>query len=342
MAVTVLGGGSWGTALAQQASRNGHAVTVWAREAEVVDGINGGHVNPLFLDGVPLSPRVKATSDITASVRGAEMVLIVIPSQFVRSHVVRLRDHLPTGAPIVICSKGIENATLATLDQVLEEELPGKYHKQISVLSGPSFAREVGLGMPTNMTVAARDRDAALAVQRAMSTKRFRIYTSSDVVGVETGGALKNVIAIAAGACDGLGLGTNGRAGLITRGLTEMARLAVGMGGRPETLFGLSGLGDLVLTCTGELSRNRRFGMQLAAGKTVAQIQADMHMVAEGVPTSRSVQALAAKLGIDMPISHQTYQVVHEGKSVRDAMDTLQSRRPRDEWSIEADVAPPV
>jgi len=332
--VTVLGAGHWGTALAHLAGRQGHEVTVWALEPEVVDGINHEHRNPVFLDEVELPGSVRATGDLGESVRGAEMVLVVIPSQFVRSYMVAIREDLPPRIPVVICSKGIEQSTLCTMHQVLKEELPGKHHSGVSVLSGPSFAVEVARQFPTNVTVAAEDHGVAEAIQKTLSTRDFRIYTSTDVLGVELGGALKNVIAIAAGAADGMGFGHNSKAGLMTRGLAEITRLAVAMGARPETMAGLAGMGDLILTCTGHLSRNRQVGEWLAKGKTMEDLRREMRQVAEGVATSKSVHELAAREGVDMPIAEQVYQVVHRGRSVPAAMEALLARALRPEWDL--------
>jgi glycerol-3-phosphate dehydrogenase (NAD(P)+) len=330
----VLGAGHWGTALAHLAARSGHRVTVWAREPEVVAGINEQHRNPLFLKEVDLPGAIRATGDLGGAVREADMVLVVIPSQFVREHMVAVREDMPPRIPIVICSKGIERESLCTMHQVLKEELPGKHHQGISVLSGPSFALEVARCYPTNVTVAAADHGVAQQVQRSLATRDFRIYSSTDVLGVELGGALKNVIAIAAGAADGLGFGHNSKAGLMTRGLAEITRLAVTMGGRPETMAGLAGMGDLILTCTGDLSRNRQVGEKLAQGKTMTQLREEMRQVAEGVTTAASVHALASREQVEMPIAEQVHQVVHQGVSVPDAMEALLARELKPEWVL--------
>ncbi len=330
----VLGAGSWGTALACQLARRGHEVCLWAYEEEVAQGINEQHRNPLFLSEVALPENIRATTDLTEAVTGAELCLVAIPAQFVRAWMVRVRDDLPRDIPIVICSKGIEQETLCTMHEVLTEELPGKHHRGICVLSGPSFALEVARDMPTNVTVAGRDPDMARRVQDLVASRHFRIYTSEDLVGVELGGALKNVIAIAAGAASGLGLGYNSTVGLITRGLAEIARLAVAMGGKPETMMGLAGVGDLFLTCMGKLSRNRTVGEKLAQGKTWPEIHAEMRMVAEGVATSVSVVGLAERHEVDMPICRQVYEVLHQGKSVQEAMQSLLDRPLKPEWTF--------
>jgi glycerol-3-phosphate dehydrogenase len=325
----VLGAGSWGTALSVLLARRGFAVTLWAREEAVCRAVNETRRNELFLPQIELPAAVRATADMEECVADAVLVLIVIPAQFVRENVRRLRDALPVGAPLVLCSKGIERGSLMLLEAVLHDELPGKYHAGLSVLSGPSFALEVAQGLPTNVTVAARRADVAARVQRSLGGKMFRVYTSTDVVGVEVGGALKNVIAIAAGASDGLGFGHNTKAGLMTRGLAEMTRMTVALGGDPLTLSGLSGMGDLVLTCTGHLSRNRAVGEALARGVDPRDVLSGM--VAEGVETSRSVYELARRIGCDMPICTEVYRTLHEGKPIQEALETLLERKPKAE-----------
>jgi glycerol-3-phosphate dehydrogenase (NAD(P)+) len=330
--IGVLGAGSWGCALAHHLTGRGHSVELWAFEPAVAAGINERHQNPLYLSDVALDARLQATTDLERAVHQAEMILIAIPAQHVRSYLVQVRDRLPPGIPLVICSKGIERRTLATLDQVLLEELPGKHHAGICVLSGPSFAAEVARGMPTNLTAAAREVATAKAVQAAIATRTLRVYTSDDVVGVEIGGALKNVIAIAVGASDGLGFGLNTRAALITRGLAELTRLAMAMHGKPETMLGLAGVGDLVLTCTGDLSRNRQVGKLLALGQSRATIERDQRTVAEGVPTAESAYELARRHEVDLPITEQVYRVLYEDKTVQDAMAALQDRSLKEEF----------
>jgi glycerol-3-phosphate dehydrogenase (NAD(P)+) len=332
MRVSVLGSGSWGTALANLAAGRGHRVMMWAFEPDVVEGINNRHQNPLYMKELALPPNVRATGDIRAAVHDAEMVLVVIPAQHLRENVVAVRNDLPAEIPLVVCSKGIERKSLATMEQILTAELPGKNHAGIAVLSGPSFAYEVSRHSPTNVTVAARERATAQRVQQALATRSFRVYTTDDVIGVELGGALKNVLAIAVGAADGLGLGHNTRAGLITRGLAEISRLAVNMGGRPETMLGLAGVGDLILTCTSDLSRNYQVGRLLAQGRTIKEIQESMRMVAEGVPTAESVYHLAQTRGVEMPISEQVFRVLYQGLAVVDAMRALQDRTLKEEW----------
>ena len=332
--IGVFGGGSWGTALANALGGTGHDVTIWALEPEVVSGINERHRNPLFLKDTLLEPSVQASSDMADVVEGAELLLFVIPAQFVRPKLRELRDRLSPDAPLVICSKGIEQKTLCTMEEVFKQELPERLHHLVSVLSGPSFAAEVASGLPTSVTVAARDLEVARRVQKMVAARHFRVYTTDDVVGVEIGGALKNVMAIVVGGCDALGLGANTRAALITRGLAEITRIAVRLGGRAETLLGLSGVGDLVLTCTGDLSRNRNVGKLLAKGHTMDEVRGQMQAVAEGVPTTESAYQLAQKHGIDAPIIEVVYRVIYDGWSVPDAIKALQDRTPKDEWRL--------
>lgn len=332
--ITVLGAGSWGTALGHHLATAGHDVTMWALEPEVVEGINNAHRNPLYMRDATLPPGLRASGDYASALAGAELVLFVIPAQIVRRCLPDILLHLPEGVPLVICSKGIERGTLATMEEVFKAELPAPYHPQISVLSGPSFAAEVIAGLPTNVTVASRDREVAKRVQAAVSTRSFRAYTTDDMTGVEIGGALKNTMAIVVGGCDALGFGHNTRAALITRGLAEVTRIAVRMGGRPETLLGLSGVGDLVLTCTGDLSRNRTVGKLLAGGKSMDEVRDEMREVAEGVATTESAHQLAQKLGVDAPIIAMVYRVIYDGVPVAEAMLDLQARQLKDEWRV--------
>jgi glycerol-3-phosphate dehydrogenase (NAD(P)+) len=333
MRIGVLGAGSWGTAMAHLLADRGHRIGLWAHEPEVVEGINADHRNPLYMTDVTLPESVVATGELGAAVSGVEMLLSVVPAQFVRGYLQEAGRHLPPGVPIVVCSKGIERKTLATMEQVFRQELPEHCSRGYCVLSGPSFAQEVVRGMPTNVTLASRTLQLAKRVQSAIATRFFRVYTTEDVTGVELGGALKNVIAIVTGGSDELGLGYNTRAAIITRGLAEITRLAVNLGARPETLLGLSGVGDLVLTCTSDLSRNRQVGKLLARGRSWPEIQGEMKMVAEGVPTTESAYQLAHDRGIDMPITEQLYHVLYRGKSVPEGMMALQDRALKDEWT---------
>lgn len=319
---TILGGGAFGTAMANHLAMKGTNVVMWVLEKEAVDDINNNHQNSLFLPGVTLNANVTATSDVTAAVTGSEMILLIIPTPFIAGWVSKNQTKIPSDIPIVCCSKGIEESTLRTPYEVLVDELPGKYHSQLCVVSGPSFAKEVAAGLPTNVTCAAVKVEVAQRVQAILSNRTFRVYTAADVVGAELCGAVKNVIAIACGGSDGFGFGANARAGIITRGLAEMARLVHAKGGRASTVTGLAGVGDLVLTCSSSLSRNYTVGKSIAEGG-----QGDVGAaVAEGVRTSLSVHHLAKQLGVDMPICDAVYQVIHEGVPILQALAGLQDR----------------
>jgi glycerol-3-phosphate dehydrogenase (NAD(P)+) len=324
--IGVIGAGSWGTTLANLLAKKGHEVTLWAYEPELVEEMGRTGVNGLFLPGITLDPKLRYTNDLAEAARGKGMVLCVAPSQVVRKVIAQLLPSLATDAVIVSASKGIELETLLTVSQVYEELLPPEIYRNFAVISGPSFAREVALEMPTAVVAAAADDQVARRVQQAFSTPYFRLYTNRDVVGVELGGAIKNVIAIAAGISDGLGFGCNTRAALITRGLAEMSRLGRAMGAEAATFAGLAGMGDLVLTCTGDLSRNRTVGMELGKGRMLAEILGEMRMVAEGVKTTESAHALARRLGIDMPITAKVYEVLYEDKPARSAVIELMGR----------------
>lgn len=322
MKAAVLGGGAWGTALAGQLVRAGHEVQLWARETEVVDDVNARHVNRLFLPGADLPAALAATADVGAAVHGAEVVVVAVPSEFCRGMYRQLGALLAPQAVLLSATKGLEIDTLRRMTEVAAEETSAH---PLAVISGPSFAAEVAQEQPTAVVVASSDTAVAERVQRAVSTRRFRAYSSDDVVGVELAGALKNVIAIAAGVVDGLGYGHNSVAALITRGLAEITRLAVALGGRAETLAGLAGLGDLVLTSTGGLSRNRRVGHLLGEGKSLGEAVSS-HSVAEGIRTTLAACALADRAGVDMPIARQMKAVLHEGKTAREAVDELMLR----------------
>jgi len=323
--VVVLGGGAFGTAMAQHMAMKGSKVCCWVMEPEVVTGINEMHENTVFLPGEKLSENVTATCDVAAAVSGAEMMLLIIPTPFISRWVAQHQMKLPWHIPLVCCSKGIEDsegACLRTPYEILVDELPGKYHKQLCCISGPSFAKEVVAGLPTNVTCAAQDIQVAQRVQAAVSSRTFRVYTANDVIGAELCGAVKNVLAIACGASDGFGFGANSRAALITRGLEEMARLVVKKGGKASTVTGLAGVGDLVLTCSSSLSRNYSVGKRLAEG----QKPNSGLSVAEGVKTSHSLNKLAKSLEVDMPICHAVFQVVHGGVPIKEALAQLQAR----------------
>ena len=322
MNVAVIGGGSWGTALAAHLARSAHAVHLWVRDAATAHEIAARGENARYLPGISLPP-LTVTSDLDRALSGAEIAMVAIPSEFCRAAYREMRTRLAPGAVIVSATKGLELDSRRRLSQVAAEELPGH---EVAVLSGPSFALEVAQGQPTTVVVASTELPVAQRVQRAVSTRTFRAYSSDDVTGVELGGALKNVIAIAAGIVDGLGYGHNTGAALITRGLAEMSRLAVALGGRPDTLAGLAGLGDLVLTCTGALSRNRRVGQALGSGRSLAEVLTDLHMVAEGVRTTLAACGLARDAGVEMPIAEQMRAVLYEGKPPREGVEELMLR----------------
>lgn len=330
MATAVIGGGSWGTALACVLADQG-PVRLWARSAAVVEGINREHRNPKYQSELDLPTNIEATGDLEAALTDAELVCVVVPSHAMRVVMTRAAPFILEDAPVVSASKGIENGTLETMEDVLLDVLPRTKRGDLAFLSGPSFARETILKMATAVTVAARFDDVAHKVQAAFSTNWFRCYTTEDVTGVELGGALKNVVAIAAGVADGMGLGHNTRAALLTRGLAEIGRLAVRLGANPLTLSGLSGMGDLVLTCTGGLSRNRHVGVQLGKGKTLTQILDEMSQVAEGVKTAKSAYDLAQRENVDMPISREVYRIIYEEKAPQQALKDLMARTLRRE-----------
>jgi glycerol-3-phosphate dehydrogenase (NAD(P)+) len=333
--IAVVGGGAWGTALAAHAARNDHEVRLWAREPDVVRDVNERAENRLFLEGVALPKALRASSDPGEVLLGAEIVILVPPSAFLREVAGLVAEHVAEGARIVVATKGIEERTLLLMTDVAAQAMPGHDPAAICALSGPSFAREVAAGLPTDVVVASKSAEAVAEVAEALHAPLFRVYTSKDPIGVEVGGAMKNVLAIAAGVCDGLGLGTNARAALMTRGLSEMARLGVALGGEPLTFMGLSGVGDLILTSTGALSRNRALGIKVAEGIDAGRFLAEQRTVAEGYLTARGAWRLASKLGVDMPITEQVYAVLHEGRPLMDAMRLLLTRPQKDElWGL--------
>jgi len=329
--VTVLGAGSWGTALAKALAERGHQVALWARTQEVAAKLRAERENSAYLPGIALPTNVHATHELPKALEGASSVYIVVPSHGLREVLTQALPFLPERGPLISASKGIENASLLLMTQVIEDVVPPAHRGRVCALGGPSFAREVGAGMPTCVCIASKDQELATQVQLELASDRLRVYTTDDLIGVEVGGALKNVMAIAVGAADGLECGHNARAALITRGLAEMARLAIHLGAHPMTLAGLSGLGDLVLTCTGDLSRNRRVGLELARGRTLAEVLGEMRMVAEGVKTTKSAHALAAREGVDMPITREVHAALYEGKAPLAAVESLLSRVPRPE-----------
>ncbi len=324
--VAVLGAGSWGTALAKVLAEKGFFVELWARRSQLADEINASHENAHYLPKVALPGNLVATHDLAKTLAGAQMVLFVAPSHATREVARAAAPHVPRGVPIVSATKGIENQSLMFMDEVLAEELPHGCRQHLTFLSGPSFARELAKRLPTAVVIASRSPEDREKVMHAFHTPALRTYASDDVIGVECGGALKNVIAIAAGAADGLGLGHNTRAALITRGLAEIARLAMARGGSPLTLAGLAGMGDLVLTCTGELSRNRTVGFELGKGRKLDDVLAGLGHVAEGVKTAKSAYDLSRKLGVDMPITTEVYKALYEDKPAAEAVVDLMAR----------------
>jgi len=331
MRCCVLGAGSWGTALGALLAAKGFPVTTWDKDTAVLDEIAHAHRNERYLPGVPLPPTLLAAPDLTRALEGAELVVLAVPSFAVRQVAIEAKRLVHAGTPIVCVAKGIELETLMTMTEVLEDVFPVPLHPYLAVMSGPSFAREVARGLPTAVTVAARWERIARQVQDAFHTRTFRPYTSSDVVGCEIGGCVKNVVAIAAGISDGLGFGANALAALITRGLAEITRLAVRKGANPLTLSGLSGLGDLVLTCSSDLSRNRTVGRRLAEGGKLEDIEREIAQVAEGVRNARSVHDLSRRLEVEMPISHTVHRLLYENVPPRDAVTALMMRETKPE-----------
>lgn len=328
MRCAIVGAGAWGTALADLLARNGHEVRLWAYEPDVVDSINQRHENIRFLAGHALAPSLLAVDDLETAVSDAELVTLATPSHVLRQIVKLARVAINRTAPIVIASKGIERATLSLMTDVAEQEIPGA---TVVALSGPSFAAEVVSCQPTAVVVASGADGAAAYVQRAFSSPYFRAYTHTDVTGVELGGALKNVMAVATGIAEGLGLGFNARAALVTRGLAEMTRLGVALGADASTFAGLAGLGDLVLTCTGSLSRNRAVGVELGKGRKLDDVLKDRETVAEGVVTAQSARELAAREGVEMPIVDTVNRVLFDGQPARSAIADLMTRELRAE-----------
>ena len=336
MNIGVVGAGSWGTALADLLARIGHRVTLWAYEEELVENMRHGRENDLFLPDISLHDDLEFTHSLEEVARGREMLLLVPPSQLLRPVFRQLLPYLEENPVLVSASKGIENNSLMTMSQVLDEELGRSGRSaRTAFLSGPSFAREVAKGLPTAVVAAAAEPAVAALVQQVFNGERFRVYTNPDVIGIEFGGALKNVMALAAGIADGLGFGSNTRAALITRGLSEMSRLGVAAGAQAATFAGLAGMGDLVLTCTGDLSRNRTVGLELGRGRRLKDILAGMKMVAEGVKTTISTYQLAARLGVEAPITEQVYLILEEDKDPRQAVDDLLRRSLKAEIDID-------
>ncbi|MBI5344070.1 MAG: NAD(P)-dependent glycerol-3-phosphate dehydrogenase [Deltaproteobacteria bacterium] len=324
--VTVLGAGSWGTTIAELLAGKGYSVHLWARSPEVSSSILERRENSVYLPGVRLSKKIMPSTGLEAALDDSSLVISAIPSHGVRKVFTEAAQFMPEGAIVVSATKGIEEGTLLSPSGIIKDALRGVSYKGIVILSGPSFAKEVSRKLPAAVTAASSSDEAAKAAQKAFSTDYFRVYTNNDVVGVELGGALKNVIAVASGISDGLKLGFNARAALITRGLAEITRLGAAMGAKPSTFSGLSGLGDLVLTCTGPLSRNYSLGVSMGQGRTLADITSSMRMVAEGVKTSSAARSLALLHKTDMPITEAVFNVLHEGKQPKDAVYNLMNR----------------
>ena len=324
--IGVVGGGSWGTALANLLASKGFTVDLWVFENEVKNQIMETGENKIFLPGIKLCANLRPTNDIARSVSGKNIVVVVVPSHLMREVTLKITNDVSKETVVVTASKGIENKTHLTMTGVLKETLPEIPRQRFAAISGPSFAREVAKNLPTVVTVASEDIKVAALAQRVFATPKFRVYTSEDLIGVELGGSLKNVIAIGAGVVDGLELGLNARAALITRGMTEIRRLGLKLGANPRTFTGLAGIGDLILTCTGHLSRNHTVGVKIGQGQKIADILSEMRMVAEGVKTARSVYNLSRKLGVDMPIFHEAYRILYEDHSPKEAIYRLMTR----------------
>ncbi|MEO5356845.1 MAG: NAD(P)-dependent glycerol-3-phosphate dehydrogenase [Nitrospirae bacterium YQR-1] len=326
--ISVIGAGSWGTVLANMLALKGHTVTLWAYEAETVQSILSTGVNEIFMPELNLSSNVKPTNDINEAVDSVKYVIFSVPSQFLRRVLDLIKLKLPQDAVVVTAAKGIEKVTLMTASAVIRDFLPN----EVAALSGPSFAKEVALRKPAAVSLGVQNDTNGHILQEVLNTEYFRVYTNDDILGVELGGALKNVIAIASGICDGLSLGNNARAALITRGLSEIVRLGVKAGARERTFSGLSGIGDLVLTCTGVLSRNYTVGKKLGMGQSPQEIVKGMKAVAEGVETSQSAYELSVRHGVEMPIVEQVYKVIHHGKDPGSAVKELMSRELKREF----------
>jgi glycerol-3-phosphate dehydrogenase (NAD(P)+) len=331
--VTVVGAGSWGTTLANLLAEKGCRVHLWCFETDLAERMQSSRINDVYLPDIALSENLQVTDDLSTAVADAAFVVFVTPSQVTRQVLRQARASLAEQAIVVSASKGIENDSLQLLSEVFEQELPPGLRHRVAFLSGPSFAREVSQHMPTAVVAAAYQEPVAEAVQQLFSTPVFRVYTHHDIIGVELGGAMKNVIALAAGVADGLGFGHNTRAALITRGLAEMTRMGLKLGAAPETFAGLAGMGDLVLTCTGDLSRNRSVGIELGKGRSLEEILTGMRMVAEGVKTTLSAYQLAEKHNVDVPIIDQMYQILYCNKDPRQAVTDLMLRELKAEHS---------
>jgi glycerol-3-phosphate dehydrogenase (NAD(P)+) len=329
--IGVIGAGSWGTSLANLLAKKGYQVTLWAYEADLVERMSQTHVNDLYLQGITLSENMAFTNKIEDAA-SKQYVLFVPPSQAMRQVLTSSVQFMCPETLIISASKGIENDTLSPMSEIFQQILPRELQQRTAYLSGPTFAKEVALEKPSAVVAAAEDELIAIEAQELFNTEYFRVYTNDDVIGVELGGAIKNVIALAAGVCDGLGYGYNTRAALITRGLAEMKRLGIAMGAKQETFAGLAGMGDLVLTCTGDLSRNRTVGVELGQGRKLQEILGEMTMIAEGVKTTLSTYQLAAKLQVDVPIVEQMHAILYQDKDPRQAVIELMQRELKSEY----------
>ncbi|MGZ3421514.1 MAG: NAD(P)H-dependent glycerol-3-phosphate dehydrogenase [Polyangiales bacterium] len=328
--IFVAGGGAWGTALACHAARLDHAVTLWAREPTVIADVAEKHENSAFLPRIALPPSIVATSDLSLA-SSAELIVLVPPAQHLRALAEAVRGYVRDDACLVVASKGMEEHSLRLLSDVLREACPNVGPDRVAFLSGPSFAREVAHGLPTDVVAASEGKTAAHVAQRFLHSPLFRVYTSDDPIGVQVGGAVKNVIAIAAGACDGLRFGNNARAALVTRGLAEITRLGVALGADPLTFLGMAGAGDLFLTCGGDLSRNRTLGLKIAEGIEARAWVESQTSVAEGYTTALAARALSLREGVEMPITEQVHAVLHEGRPLLEAIRQLLTREFKDE-----------
>jgi glycerol-3-phosphate dehydrogenase (NAD(P)+) len=329
--IAIIGAGSWGTALSIVLAPRFERIRLWAHETDLVERMAASRVNDVFLPGFRLPENVEPVSDLELALQKAGIVVGVMPSRFARAVYSSMLPHLDAGMRFVSATKGLENGTLLRMSEVARDVLGKKFEARIAVLSGPTFAREVARGEPTTVVISSDDHELALSIQREFSGPSFRLYTNDDPAGVEIGAALKNTIAIGAGICQGLGLGSNSIAALITRGLAEITRLAVAMGGRSGTLAGLAGLGDLVLTCTGDLSRNRSVGIELAKGRKLAEIVSSMTMIAEGIETTSAAVDLARKFNVDLPITEQMDSILRGSRSPREAIRDLMERTLKNE-----------
>ena len=333
--IAVVGAGSWGTAIGDLLACKGYPVSLWAFEKEVEDHIQKFHENKIFLPNHKLSSNISASNDLVEVITDKDLVVVVVPSHVMRNVTKEMAGHLSDSVILISASKGIEQKTHLTMSGVIKENLPDVDEGRLAVISGPSFAKEVAQKIPTSVTVACKNPECAALVQHLFATTYFRVYSSDDIIGVELGGSVKNVIAIAAGITDGLGLGLNTRAALITRGMTEIRRLGLHLGANPRTFTGLAGFGDLVLTCTGNLSRNYTVGIKLGRGKKLQEILAEMRMVAEGIKTAKSVYNFSRKLGVEMPICQEVYRILYKDLAPQKAVRRLMTRTLKQELDEE-------